>query len=110
FTDLPLGAYHVREVRQLGYVRTLPAGPGFVYDVAVTASGQVLADRDFGNQAKAPPAAPTALAIDPDAGASASDGVTNTGAVTFSGSLGEAGLLVHVYDVTAGTDLGDAAV
>jgi hypothetical protein len=56
------------------------------------------------------PAAATLLKITPDTGVSATDGVTKTGAVSFGGALGEAGLLVRLFDVTAGLDLGLATV
>jgi hypothetical protein len=57
-----------------------------------------------------PPKPPTGLAVSPDTGASATDGVTDTGAVTFSGVLDQAGETVEVFDTTAGTDLGPAKV
>ncbi|MCK8784297.1 Ig-like domain-containing protein [Roseomonas sp. NAR14] len=43
------------------------------------------------------PAEPVVTAISPDSGASASDGITNTGAVTLSGTA-EAGSTVKVYE------------
>ena len=57
-----------------------------------------------------PPAPPTGLAIDPDRGLSATDGVTNTGSVTFHGTLSEPGLSVLLFDTTCGNDLGAATV
>ncbi len=54
------------------------------------------------------PAAPTDLAISPNTGIS--PGLTDTGAVTLTGSLGATGLTVNVFDVTTNTDLGDATV
>lgn len=57
-----------------------------------------------------PPSPPENLRIDPDRGLSATDGVTDTGAVTLFGSLGEDGLTVSVFDETTGTDLGAATV
>ena len=54
------------------------------------------------------PAAPSNLAIVPNTGTS--PGVTDTGAVTLTGNLGGTGETVDVYDVTTGTDLGQASV
>jgi subtilisin-like proprotein convertase family protein len=48
FTDLNPGSYTVREVLPHGWQQTRPGGPDFRYTVALT-SGQVAADRDFGN-------------------------------------------------------------
>ncbi len=56
------------------------------------------------------PAAPTGLAITPDTGPSPNDGLTNTSAVTLTGSLGATGLSVDVFDATANADLGTATV
>ena len=56
------------------------------------------------------PAAPTNLAISPDNGSSSTDGLTNTDAVTITGSLGETALTVDVFDTTANKDLGLASV
>ena len=56
------------------------------------------------------PDAPTNLHISPDSGSSSIDGLTNTGAVTLSGSLAEAGLSVFLVDTTTGNDLGYATV
>ena len=53
-----------------------------------------------------PPAAPTDLAISPNTGAT--PGLTDTGAVTLTGTLSESGLTVDVMDGT--TDLGFATV
>ena len=53
-----------------------------------------------------PPAAPTDLAISPNTGAT--PGLTDTGAVTLTGTLSESGLAVDVMDGT--TDLGFATV
>ena len=53
-----------------------------------------------------PPAAPTDLAISPNTGAT--PGLTDTGAVTLTGTLSEPGLTVDVMDGT--TDLGFANV
>ena len=39
-----------------------------------------------------PPIVPTGLAISPDTGTSATDGLTNTGNATLSGLLDQAGL------------------
>jgi hypothetical protein len=57
-----------------------------------------------------PPAPPSALGISPDTGTLPTAGVSHTGAVTFHGSLGEQGLRVHLFDVTANADLGDPTV
>src|SRR5262249_33668832 len=96
---------------QAGYVRVQPGAPDYAYDVTVSASGQTFTDRDFANLPDStPPAAPTVLAITPDTGPSSGDGITSTGAVTFTGTLGETNLLVHLYDVTTATGLGDATV
>ncbi len=46
------------------------------------------------------PAAPTGLAINPDTGVSATDGLTDTGSITLTGSVA-AGLTVEVYDGVA---------
>ncbi len=50
----------------------------------------------------------TNLAISPNSGISA--GITDTGAVTFSGSLPATGMTVDVFDTTTNTDLGNATV
>jgi RHS repeat-associated protein len=54
------------------------------------------------------PTTPTNLSISPDTGSSSTDGITDTGAITLSGALGEAGLMVDVYDST--TFLGSETV
>ncbi len=54
------------------------------------------------------PAAPSDLAISPNTGVST--GLTDTGAVTLTGSLGATGLTVDVFDATTDTDLGPATV
>jgi len=54
------------------------------------------------------PAAPTDLAISPNTGVS--PGLTDTGAVTLTGSLGATGLTVDVFDATTDTNLGAATV
>src|SRR5262249_32601285 len=64
-----------------------PAGNGGTDQLAV----------DWATNSSLPPA-PTNLAITPDTGRSASDGATNTGAVTLSGALGAPGLSVDVFD------------
>ena len=76
------------------------------------APGQIRNDVDFGDRPEdvTPPNPPTDLQIDPDTGPSATDGVTNTGAVRFSGVVDEVGLTVSVFDVTEDTDLGLATV
>jgi hypothetical protein len=56
------------------------------------------------------PAAPSNLAISPDRGVSATDGLSNTNAPLFSGTLGETNLTVRLLDVTSGSDLGTALV
>jgi hypothetical protein len=56
------------------------------------------------------PAAPANLAISPDRGVSATDGLSNTNAPLFSGTLGETNLTVRLLDVTGGSDLGTALV
>ena len=55
-----------------------------------------------------PPAAPTDLAISPNTGVSA--GLTDTGAVTLTGTLSEPDLTVDVFDAATNTDLGFATV
>ncbi len=50
----------------------------------------------------------TNLAISPNSGISA--GITDTGAVTFTGSLPAAGMTVDVFDTTTNKDLGNATV
>ncbi|HMJ88165.1 MAG TPA: putative Ig domain-containing protein, partial [Candidatus Acidoferrum sp.] len=56
------------------------------------------------------PAAPTNLAIVPDRGISATDGLSNTNAPAVTGNLGETNLTVRLFDVTRGTDFGEATV
>ncbi|MEQ9410014.1 MAG: CARDB domain-containing protein [Fuerstiella sp.] len=56
------------------------------------------------------PEAPTGIGIDPDNGAAADDGLTNTTQVTISGNLGETGLAVRLYDETRSQELGYATV
>ena len=50
----------------------------------------------------------TNLAISPNTGISS--GVTDTGAVTFSGKLATTGMTVDIFDTSTDTDLGDATV
>ena len=52
------------------------------------------------------PAAATNLAITPDNGMSATDGLTNTINLTFTGSLPEEGLTVRLTDLTTNTRTG----
>jgi len=54
------------------------------------------------------PAAPTNLLVTPDLGISATDGLTSTNTVTFSGTVGASNLTVRVLDATVGLDLGTA--
>ncbi len=54
------------------------------------------------------PAAPTGLAISPDRGVSATDGLTNTTQLVISGTVLESGLRIRVSDTTNGADLGVA--
>ena len=57
-----------------------------------------------------PPADATNLAITPDSGASSTDGLTDTGNVTVTGTLPETGLNVRLTDMTTNTELGEATV
>lgn len=56
------------------------------------------------------PDAPTQLAIAPDGGVSATDGLTDTLSFTLTGQLGEPGLSVRVTDLTTDTELGYGTV
>ena len=56
------------------------------------------------------PTPTTNLAITPDTGQSDTDGVTDTGQLMLSGTLGEPGLSVSVDDLTFGVSLGTATV
>jgi hypothetical protein len=56
------------------------------------------------------PTAPSNLAINPDRGVSASDGLSNTNAPLFTGSVGETNVSVRLFDVTTSSDLDDALV
>ncbi len=56
------------------------------------------------------PEAPANLAIVPDTGASATDGLCNTNNLVFQGSVRETNLSVRLLDVTTGADLGEAIV
>ncbi len=105
FTGLAAGTYTLTETRQSGYQETQPAGGSLSYTFTVTS--EFTGTFNFGNQVFA---APTGLGISPDTGVSSSDGITDTGAVTFFGTLGRTGLTVHLVDLTTGKDLGDATV
>ena len=52
----------------------------------------------------------TGLAVSPDTGLSSTDGLTSASSLTLTGALAEPGLTVTVFDLTAGRDLGSAAV
>ncbi len=56
------------------------------------------------------PTAPSSITISPDRGISNSDRITNTTALTISGTLSESGLSVFLVDQTSGTSLGQATV
>jgi hypothetical protein len=56
------------------------------------------------------PAAAADLAITPDTGSAAHDGLTNTLNFTLSGTLGEEGLAVRISDLTSGNEIGYATV
>jgi len=56
------------------------------------------------------PARPLNLAIVPDRGISATDGLSNTNGPTLTGAIGESNLTVRIIDVTRGTDFGEATV
>jgi hypothetical protein len=56
------------------------------------------------------PAAPTNLAITPDTGVFADDGLTATNTIVLSGAVATTNLAVRVWDQTSGTDLGSAVV
>ncbi len=56
------------------------------------------------------PVRPLNLAIIPDRGISATDGRSNTNTPTLTGSLSESNLTVRIFDVTRGTDFGEATV
>ncbi|MDB6056328.1 MAG: hypothetical protein JWO95_172, partial [Verrucomicrobiales bacterium] len=58
---------------------------------------------------QAPPS-PTQLAIAPDFGSSATDGLTSTNSIVLSGKVGTTNLTVRVYDMTSSQDFGTAAV
>ena len=55
------------------------------------------------------PNAPTELAVVPDNGISAADGLTNTGEVTFTGLVDEPGAEVTLFDLIGMVDLGRVA-
>ena len=54
------------------------------------------------------PAPPTALALMPDTGASAIDGLINTNRPVLIGSVGESNMTVRVFDLTLNRDLGSS--
>lgn len=56
------------------------------------------------------PDPPSAFAISPDTGVSATDGLTSSNRISFKGLVPRTGLDVQVYDDTTGDDLGFAAV
>lgn len=56
------------------------------------------------------PSRPMNLAIVPDHGVSATDGLSNTNMPTLNGTLSESNLTVRIFDVTRGTDFGEATV
>jgi autotransporter-associated beta strand protein len=56
------------------------------------------------------PSAPTNLAVAPDAGASATDGLTNSLTLTVTGTLPEPGMSVTLIDTSTGAGLGQATV
>ncbi len=56
------------------------------------------------------PASPTNLAITPDTGIFANDGLTATNTIVLSGTVGTTNLAVRVWDQTSGTDFGSATV
>jgi hypothetical protein len=56
------------------------------------------------------PAAPTNLVVVPSGSGMVRNGVSSTLSITLSGSLGAAGLMVHLYDATAQASLPDATV
>ena len=56
------------------------------------------------------PSRPLNLAIVPDRGVSATDGLSNTNMPTLNGTLSESNLTVRIFDVTRGTDFGEATV
>jgi subtilisin family serine protease len=56
------------------------------------------------------PTAPLNVAITPDTGVSAADGLTSATSLTLTGQLREAGLRVTVLDTTSVRDLGEAQV
>ncbi|MHB1556933.1 MAG: hypothetical protein ACYC61_05585, partial [Isosphaeraceae bacterium] len=55
-------------------------------------------------------APPTGLAISPDTGTSGTDGITDKGSLTLTGTLATAGTAVDVFDTSTNTDLGQATV
>jgi hypothetical protein len=84
----------------LGDVITVEVTPGDgEMDGATVAAAATVVD-------VTPPAPPTALAITPDHGASGSDGLTNTSAVSLVGRVAEDNLTVFFFDVTTSSDLG----
>jgi uncharacterized membrane protein len=106
FAGLAAGTYTLSETRQSGYRETQP-GSASSLTYTFTVTSEFTGTFNFGNQVFA---APTGLGISPDTGRSATDGITDTGSVTFFGTLGQTGLTVHLVDLTTGTDLGDATV
>ena len=84
-----------------------PAGAAGSYPDEFTVASGFSGTVNLGNRVFA---APTHLAISPDNGSSHTDGLTDTGSVTFSGQVDETGLIVHLFDATAGTALPDATV
>lgn len=92
----------------------LISGQSGSYELTVTAQGLVdlVGNAGSGTQTvswtldTAKPASPSNLRLSPDLGSSNNDGRTSTQRVTLSGTLGEAGVSVAVFDATTGSDLG----
>ena len=104
FANLPASSYTLSETLPSGY---RPAGAAGSYPDEFTVASGFSGTVNLGNRVFA---APTHLAISPDNGSSHTDGLTDTGSVTFSGQVDETGLIVHLFDATAGTALPDATV
>lgn len=56
------------------------------------------------------PSPATNLAISPDTGSSTTDGVSDTGAIVLSGTVGQYATTIEVYDTTTNVDLGAATI
>jgi hypothetical protein len=107
FSNLSPATYTLSETVQPSYRQTQPGLANNLSYTFTVGSGFTGGTFNFGNVVFA---APANLAISPATVSSATQAITNTGAVMLSGTVSQSGLTVALTDVTTGANLGQYPV